>query len=266
MKHPVGLVLAGSLFALAAAGLAASSLANMARNPFYLIPVAPRQECHEVHNCLSVIGPWVVVPANGQASFLLTCPNGHASGIVPNSGLVGPKSGFVGGTDTRASSPNVRVWFDGQIGAPIGQSITTGHFLLFHGVTTNGKPGSFEPVIGCATLQAQTNTRSTVSARRAAALPGTPAGTPLDLHARILELVAGSVLTRITKCPPKENLVGSWTTLAFAGSTPPNLSHTNAVTIKATVAGNAVTAVVSTDRSLPFVPLAEVQVGAECTT
>ena len=260
MKHRVGLVVAGSLFALAAGALAAVSLAKMAGNPFYLIPVAPRQECHNVHNCLSVIGPWVVVPANGQATFLLTCPNGRTSSFV------GPKSGFVGGTDTRASSPNVRVWFDGQIGAPIGQSITTGHFLLFHGVTTNGKPGSFEPVIGCITLQAQTNSRSTVSARRAAALPGTPAGTPLDLHARILELVAGSVLSRTTRCLPNEKLVGSWTTLAFAGISPPSLSHVSAVTIKATVAGDAVTAVVSTDRSLPFTPLAEVQVGAECTT
>jgi hypothetical protein len=253
VKHPVRLLaVAGSLVALAVAGLAANSQASMAGNPFYLIPTAPRLECHNVHNCLSVIGPWVVVPASGEASFLLTCPKGKLSG-------------FVGGTDTRASSTNVRVWFDGQIGAPIGQSITTGHFLFFHGVTTNGKQGSFEPVIGCTTLQSQTNARSTVSARRAAALPGTRAGSPLDLHAKILELVSGSILTKIARCLPHEKLVGSWTALAFASTGLPSLAHVNAVTIKSAVARNAVSAVVSTDRSLPFAPLAEVQVGVECT-
>lgn len=256
------LVVAGSLLAIAAAGLATRSLAKPAGNPFYLVPPEPRQECHNVKNCLSVIGPWVVVPAKGQATFLLECPKRRNNGF-----LGGPNSrGYVGGTDTRASSANVHVWFDGQIGAPIRQSVTTGNFLLFHAVTINGKPGSFEPVIGCITLQAQTNGRSTVSARQAADVPGTSAGVPLDLRARLLVLVPGSVLTKTARCLTNEKLVGSWTALAFAQTRPPSLRHVSAVKIKTVVAGKKVTAVVGTDASLPLVPLAEVQVGAVCAT
>src|SRR4029079_9843624 len=98
------------------------------------------------------------------ATFLVTCPK---------------RRGFVGGSDTRASSKDVQVWFDGQVGAPVPQSVTTGAFLLFHAVTTNGRPGSFQPTIGCVKVLAQTKGRSTVSARAAGALAGK---TPRNHH------------------------------------------------------------------------------------
>ena len=119
---------------LAALGASAAADGGLAGIPFYAVPPSPRKECHNVRHCVSVIGPWVAVPAGGVATYLLDCPKRH---------------GFVGGTDARASSSSVVVWFDGQIGSPVRQSVTTGPFLLFHATTTNGRPGSFQPTIGC---------------------------------------------------------------------------------------------------------------------
>jgi hypothetical protein len=253
MKHPLRVLFAAmGLSALLSATFAASGLANRSGNPFYLVPEQERKECHSVNNCVSLIGPWVVVPARGQATYLLECPaKQHA--------------GFVGGTDTRTSSPAVRVWFDGQIGSPIKQNITTGAALLFHAVTTNGKAGTFEPVIGCVRLRNQSPGRSTVSARHAAAAPGTAAGPPLDFSARLLVLVPGTKQTKITSCAKGAKLVDSWKALAFSAENPPSLAHVSDVSIDTVVTGNRVRATVETAPSLPFAPLAEVQIGAICT-
>ncbi len=198
---------------------------------------------------MSVIGPWVTVPAGGVSTYLLDCPQRH---------------GFVGGTDTRASSSSVVVWFDGQIGSPVRQSVTTGPFLLFHATTTNGRPGSFQPTIGCVKFLQPTNGRSTVSARLAGPLPGASAGAPLDLHAKTITLIAATTQRKTVHCFPRERLVGSWDTLAFIAAGPPPLGHIDAVKTKRIVTRTSATVVVTTARSLPFVPLAEIQIGAMC--
>ena len=184
------LAAAAALLALAASGVAAVALAG---SPFYAVPPSPRKECHNVNHCVSVLGPWVVAPASGQASWLLVCPK---------------RRGYVGGTDTRASSQSVRVWFEGQIGSPVKQSVTTGSFLLFHGVTSNGRPGSFQPTLGCIKLLHHTTGRSTVSARESGPLPGTNAGAPLDLYAKQVVLIAGTTQRKTATCAKGERLVG----------------------------------------------------------
>jgi hypothetical protein len=242
-------LLAAALLAALAASAAAT--VGLAGNPFYAVPPTPRKECHNVNHCVSVIGPWVAVPAGGEATYLLDCPKRH---------------GFVGGTDTRASSKSVVVWWDAQVGAPVRQAITTGPFLLFHAKTTNGRPGSFQPTIGCIKFLQPTNGRSTVSARQSGPLTGTTAGTPLDLHAKTITLVATSTQRKTVYCFPHEHLVGSWDQLAFIASGPPPLNHIDAVVTQRVLTKNSATVVVHTARSLPFVPLAEVQIGAMCTT
>jgi hypothetical protein len=49
---------------------------------------AATQECAGIPTCIDVPGPWVAVPAHGQASFLLDCPQ---------------RRGVVGGVDALAS-------------------------------------------------------------------------------------------------------------------------------------------------------------------
>jgi hypothetical protein len=264
VKRPLRLlVVAASLLALVGAALAVGGRASVAGTPFYLVPPTPRQECHNVKDCASVIGPWVVVPADGVGTFMLECP--QQQGPL-GATISGARHGFVGGTDTRASSPNVQVWFDGQIGAPISQSITTGGSLLFHGITTNGKAGTFEPVIGCVRLTQQSTKRSTVSARRAVAVPGTSAAPPVALHSKNVVLVPGTPQTATVRCAKGEKLINSWKALAFSVADPPRLTHVKDVTTTVTVTGNTVSAAIDTAGSLPFVPLAEVQIGAVCAT
>ncbi len=251
MKHALRLlVVAAGLLALLAAALAATGLARTTENPFYLVPPLDTKECNMVKACVHVFGPWVAVPATGEATFLLMCPK---------------RQGSVGGMDVRASSPHVHVWFDAQTGAPIIQGITTGPFALFHAVTDNDKPGSFEPILGCILVKQTTDIRSTISARKAAPPIGTSAGPPLEPRSSLVLLVPGAKQKTTKKCQPKEKLVGTWTALAFdRPGFVPDLSHNRAVTVKTVVADGTVSAVIVTGKSMPLVETAEVQIGLLC--
>jgi hypothetical protein len=175
-------------------------------NPFYVVPVPQTNECTNVPHCSGVTGPWVVIPAHREATFLLRCPERH---------------GFsVGGTDARVSSPVVQVWFDGELGAPIGTpsfKTSTGAAVLFHATSGNGKPGWFQPTVGCSSL-AESSERSTVSA-----LPGIPAGPPPDLHAVSFDVTNAVRYGQRVTCPRTEKLGSWWASFAFLAG-PPELS------------------------------------------
>jgi hypothetical protein len=254
MKRTLPLVIVATiLLTLTDAILAGGSLATTSAPPFYLVP-SPTKECRNVSNCVAVSGPWVVVPAKGEATFLFGCP---------------VRRGFVvGGTDARASSSNVQVWFDGQLGAPIGfppSAVRAGAVLLFHAVTDNARPGSFQPILGCVSLT-PSNKVATVSLRRAGALPGTAPGSPLDLRAK--EVVLSRLTSRPTteSCPRGEKLVGSWNALVFDTTAPPAPPYTSAATVKTVVVGNEVHAVFHVLGILlaPLAPLVSAQIGAMC--
>jgi hypothetical protein len=260
MRRALGLfIVAGCLVALVAGMLASGSLARTSGSPFYAVPPPKTRQCNGVKACLLVVGPWVVVPAKGEATFLLDCPKRHGS---------------VGGSDSQVSSKHVHVWFDAQISAPITQGTTTGPFLLFHAVTDNGKPGSFEPLLGCITLQNPSSIRSTVSARIVGQLPGTTSGVPLQPRAKLVVLQAGTKQMTTRSCAGSDKLLGSWSSLAFVTSErnsvvalltpPPSLSHIGAVTVTTRIAHGKVRATIVSAKSLPFLPLAEMQIGAIC--
>jgi len=255
VTHGRGTVLAAVAFALLCAISAGSSRATTAGSPFYLVP-SPTKECSNVQSCIAVTGPWVVVPATGEATYLVKCPN---------------RLNFLtGGTDAQASSADIRVWWDGPLGAPLGTPLhrespisNAGTVLLFHAVSNDGRMGSFQPSLGCIKLQATTK-RSTLSAQ---ALSATPAATPsaaLDLRAKIILLGPGLTLSAKSSCVRKEKLVGSWYSLAFETVAPPDLAHVDAVAVQTKVHDNAVSAVITTKDSLPEPPQAEVQLGAMC--
>ncbi len=102
------LITTAALLALAAASTSADAATN---------------ECRGITACIPVAGPWVLVPAHGQATYLLTCPAGRS---------------VVGGLDAQASSPAVRVSFDGRLGAPVGPGVTTTRYALFRAISFSG--------------------------------------------------------------------------------------------------------------------------------
>src|SRR5581483_3688716 len=127
------LVLAGA-GALATAVLAAAALA--ATPP----PAKKPNPCKGIKNCITVNGPWVAVPANGPATFLLECPK---------------RNGYVGGIDALASSDDVRMSWDARLPSPINTPLTkttnsiTGPYAFFSGYSAAGKQGLMQPWIGC---------------------------------------------------------------------------------------------------------------------
>lgn len=238
--------------ALAAACLPAAGSAKNPGGPFYLVPSVTK-ECLNVKNCVGAPGPWVSVPARGEATYLLACPSRRAF--------------VVGGTDARASSPAIRVWFEGKLGGPLGaqpNSVKGRAALLFHAVANDGKQGSFQPILGCVSL-VDKNKRSTVSVKK---LPGTNPGAPLDLRTEQIGLRLASprtVITTTIRCPKSETLVGSWSAVAAATANPPNLMYAKAVTIRTSTAGNRVRAVIRKSRAFgPLAPLSWAQIGAKC--
>lgn len=228
--------------------------AQGAGGPFYFAP-PPTHECQGVTNCLARTGPWVAVPAHGEATFLIGCPL-----------LFGD---LIGGTDALASSANVRVWFDGALGAPIGVTTREGALLLFHAVTDNGQPGSFQPILGCVALLPK-NRVSTLAFLRSSAVPGTAPAAPLDLRSRVVVVrpyfSAGERQPggRAARCGAGDTLVGSWGAIGFQTPGPPTDAQMASITDQVVVRGDAVKGYVERLRAGASPVPAVFQYGAMC--
>jgi hypothetical protein len=260
------LVVAVALSAVVSGSFAPTGMSKKPSSPFYsLPPSAPTQECANVGGCLGVVGPWVVVPPHGDGTFLLRCPQ--------------KRGWLIGGTDSRASSHDVRVWYDGELGAPIGSpspQSSTGAAVLFHATSSNGAAASYSPRLGCVKLR-QKGLTSTVSYRgpgapsrvlaRADAAPvATSPAPPLDLHAVVVELYAAHVFYQHVSCLKTEKLVGRWATLAFFAG-PPDLTNLSRLvhTTTAISGRQASVKIVTGDPKLfPLGAYPEIQLGVMC--
>ena len=238
--------------AMACAAIAVP-FASAAGGPFYFTPPDTR-ECTNVANCQAALGPWVAVPAHGEASFLVSCP---------------ARRGYlIGGTDARASSGSVRVWFDGQLGAPGGLPPTTapgGAALLFHALSMNGRPASFQPILGCISLIDKSKI-ATVSMLIPDAVPGVPPAAPIDFVSRTIVIQPQSLDRVIVRCPPHEKLIGSWHGFAFESLGPPPRSDLDAAKVTASIVGTSVYGHIIPQPTLfvPTAPLSKAQIGAMC--
>jgi len=208
-----------------------------------LAPVgSATNECRGIPSCIRVPGPWVVVPAHGSTDYLLSCPGGRS---------------VVGGLDAQATSRDVRVSFDGRLGAPVQPGQTTTRYALFHAVSVSGKRQAFQPLLGCVPTQGGGG-RSTVSARVV------PVGEPIEYRSRIVVVGPGDVKFGRVSCQKTETLVGAWHAIAFRTKQPPNLASVGLVRAHHEVVGRkAVVTASSTDALSPDAH-AIVQVGAEC--
>lgn len=216
---------------VALAGAAALAPAGSATN-----------ECHGIQACIPVAGPWVIVPARGNAVYLLSCPGGRS---------------VVGGLDAQVTSREVRVGFEGRLGAPVQPGATTTRYALFRAVSVSSRVQAFQPRLGCVPLQGGGG-RSTVSAFVS------PPGASLEYRSRITVLAPGSVAFAKVSCIAKERIVGSWHALAFRTKKPPVLDDASRVRMTTTVVGKKVVVTASASDGLSIDAHAIVQAGAEC--
>lgn len=218
----------------------------------FAAPGGAANECRGILVCISVPGPWVVVPARGEATYLLECPR---------------RRGVVGGVDALATSRDVRVGFDARIGSPVSPGTTTGRDAYFRGVSARHRRGAFQPYLGCIPAGGGGG-RATTSARVAARLQlaAIPPGPPFERRATTVKLGGATVKTVVQGCAKGERLVGSWHALAFRTKTAPNLIWTDYVRIERTIRAGHVVAQIVSSEGIPTVMQAEVQVGAVCAT
>jgi hypothetical protein len=195
-------------------------------------------ECAGIPTCIDVPGPWVAVPATGEAKFLLDCPQ---------------RRGIVGGVDALASSRDVHVTFDALLGGPVAPGRTTTRYAFFRATSGHHREGLFQPRIGC--IPANSGQRATTSAYAI-----TPAGPPLDLAAATMPVNPGSVKRATLGCANGEHLVDSWDATAFAEQVPPVFA--DAVQVKRTVRKGLVAVTITASEALPRSAI--VQVGVRC--
>jgi hypothetical protein len=217
-------------------------VAALAAAAAFVPAAAATNECHGIQACIRVAGPWVVVPARGQATYLLTCPGGRS---------------VVGGLDAQVTSRDVRVSFDGRLSAPVQPGSTTTRYALFHAVSLSGRVQAFQPLLGCVPLQGGGG-RSTVSAYVS------PPGSSLEYRSRISVVSPGSVGFAKVSCLASERLVGSWHALAFRTKNPPALANAGRVHTSTVVVGKKVVVTASASDGLSIDAHAIVQAGAEC--
>lgn len=223
----------GGLTALVAALACAAALAPAG---------GATDECHGIQQCIRVPGPWVVVPAYGSASYLLSCPQGK---------------GVVAGLDAQATSGDVHVGFEGRLGAPVAPGRTTTRYALFHAVSVSPRTQLFQPLLGCVPVQGGGG-RSTVSARVS------PPGPALELRSRVVVIGPGDLRTARIACRGNERLVGAWHAIAFRTKRPPKPASALLVHASRAVVGKSVVVTASSTDALSIDVHAVVQAGAEC--
>jgi hypothetical protein len=199
-------------------------------------------ECRGIQQCIRVPGPWVVVPAQGTASYLLTCPRGRS---------------IVGGLDAQVTSREVHVWFEGRLGSPVQPGQTTTRYALFRAASTSRKPQVFQPLLGCIPTQGGGG-RSTVSARVS------PPGVAIEYRSRIVVIGPGDVKFAKVSCRASEHLVGAWHAVAFRTMGPPDLAHIGLISARHVMVGKRVVVTASSTDALSVDEHAIVQAGAEC--
>jgi len=194
-------------------------------------------ECAGIPTCIDVPGPWVAVPAQGEAKFLLDCPQ---------------RRGVVGGVDALASSRDIHVTFEGLLGGPVAPGRTTTRYAFFRAVSGHHRQGLFEPQIGCIP--------SSAGGPQTTAYTISPAGPATDLAAATMAVQPGTARHATIGCANGARLIESWDATAFADPVPPVFA--DAVEVVRTVHKGQVAVKITASEALPRA--AFVQVGVRC--
>jgi hypothetical protein len=225
--------------ALWAAVVVAAALAVVA-------PAGAANECDGLQICVSVPGPWVVVPASTSSSrvpveYQLTCPRGH----------------IVAGLDARLSVRGIDVQFLGKLGSPVNPGISTTRSAVFRGtyVGRADRAPTFKPFIGCIPAAGGgSRVPTSVMAFRP--------GQPVTRRVRTVRVRPGTT-TIVQRCASGERVVGGTHAFAFETRNPPSASLVSSVSGSATVGSSGVSVRVTGDAEIAGVR-AVVQVQALC--
>jgi hypothetical protein len=225
--------------ALWAAAVVAAALAVVS-------PAGAANECDGLQICVSVPGPWVVVPASTSSSrvpveYQLTCPRGH----------------IVAGLDARLSVRGIDVQFLGKLGSPVNPGISTTRSAVFRGtyVGRADRAPTFKPFIGCIPAAGGgSRVPTSVTAFRP--------GQPVTRRVRTVRVRPGTT-TIVQRCASGERVVGGTHAFAFETRNPPSASLVSSVSGSATVGSSGVSVRVTGDAEIAGVR-AVVQVQALC--
>jgi hypothetical protein len=238
------------LRAAALAFLAAVLAAAVAGAAAWSAPKPPTtNQCTKIKGCVTVTGPWVAVGPDGETDFLLECPK---------------RAGVIAGVDVLSDSKAVVVSWDGKPGTPIRAGTSTGSWLFFRGIVTDGGRHVFQPYLGCIPPP-KVGARSTLSAR-AVVKPSNK----IDRWKVNVPVKAGTTKIAATTCGKKgERLVSGWESTAFntlSATTAPDPELASLIHVTLVVGDTRVVATIKTDKGLSVTAYPEVQVGAVCTT
>jgi hypothetical protein len=211
-------------------------------------PANAGHECDGLDVCVSVTGPWVVVPTGAKTPtyYQLRCPR---RGMI------------VGGLDANVSDRAIAIQFLGNLGSPVNPGITTSNAVVFV-ATYAGRgrgPVSFQPLIGC--MPTAGGGRGTTSL---GATPTLRPGTPTTRRVRTIKLRAGTKRLAAQSCRRDEHLVSSSVALAFRRKAAPSSELVDAVRLTPRKRADTALAAVAVSKSLPFGAHAEVQIDAVC--
>jgi hypothetical protein len=170
-----------------------------------LVPghAAATNECRGLQVCVSVVGPWVVVPSGGSprgaVEYELACPRRFT----------------IGGLDAELSVRAIDVQFGGKLGSPVNPGVTTSSRAVFR-ATYAGRPGrvaTFRPRIGC--IPASGGNGGIPTARQVF-----PPGEAIQRHVRQWALRDG--LQHVTeRCAAGEQLIAGSHAIGFYTAAPP---------------------------------------------
>ena len=170
-------------------------------------------ECDGLDVCVSVTGPWVVVPTGAKTPtyYQLRCPR---RGMI------------VGGLDANVSDRAIALQFLGNLGSPVNPGITTSNAAVFVAAYTGrGRgPVAFQPLIGC--MPTSGGGRGTTSV---GATPALSPGAPATRRVRNVKLRAGTKRVVAQSCRRGEHLVSSSVALAFRRKEAPSGELVNAI-------------------------------------
>jgi hypothetical protein len=213
-------------------------------------PAGAAHECDGLQICISVPGPWVVVPSATGSSrerveYQLDCPKGNV----------------VAGLDARLSVRPIEVSFIGKLGSPVNPGITTTRSAVFLAtyVGRSDRAPTFKPFIGCVPM-AGGGSRVPTSAGSAQVFQP---GQAVTRRVHTVRVRPGST-TVVQRCLKGERVVGGSHAFAFATRTPPSESLVSSVSGSQSVGGQSVSVRVRGDAELAGVR-AFVQVHALCS-
>jgi hypothetical protein len=210
-------------------------------------PAGGANECEGLMVCVSVPGPWVVVPASTgvprqRVEFQLTCPKNHV----------------VGGLDARLSVRAVDVSFLGTLGSPVNPGITTSRSAVFLGMYAGSSASAptFRPFLGCMPSAGG-------GSRVPTSVTAFPPGRPVTRRVKTVRVRPGTT-TIVQRCVSGERFLGGSHAFGFFTRTAPSASLVGSLSGSQAITGASVVVRVRGDAELSGVR-AVVQVHALCT-